>query len=248
MEELLRFHLENFEGPLDLLLHLIKDSKIDVETVFLSDVTEQFLQYMEQIDSLDMELASEFLSVACTLLEIKSKALLPKYEADENSLDDDAEMLLRRLQEYKMIKEVSVKLKELEDVDKFYRERESGAFVDKVVFKESDLENLMSSFTKLMMMTQTEEKSEKMVQRVIPKDTYTIEIQTAKLMRKLESGKKVSFFSLFDENVTKLEIVVTLLAILELMKNQKIQLNQNKVFDDIEIQLIEGEAKTHGVS
>ncbi|MEG1805142.1 MAG: segregation/condensation protein A [Clostridia bacterium] len=238
MEEALKFHLEYFDGPLDLLLHLIKDSKIDVETVFLSDVTEQFLEYMSQIDNLDMELASEFLSVACTLLEIKSKALLPKYQEVAEDLDDDANDLLRRLEEYKLFKDVSKELKEIEDVDKLYRAQDISAFVDKVVFKESDLDKLMSAFTKLMMMSGDDEKREKMVERVIPKDTFTIEMQSFKLLEKLRTDKKVTFFSLFDEKVTKLELVVTLMAILEMMKDQKIKIKQKSEFEDIEIELI----------
>ncbi|MBQ8444399.1 MAG: segregation/condensation protein A, partial [Clostridia bacterium] len=93
VEEKVRFKLDNFEGPLDLLLHLIKDAKLDIMTVRLSEITEQYLEYMQDLDSIDMDRASEFITVAATLIEIKSKHLLP-VETDDELEEEDSEALL----------------------------------------------------------------------------------------------------------------------------------------------------------
>ena len=100
-----QFKLDNFEGPLDLLLHLIKESKMEIFEVKLADITEQYLQYLSSIDQLDMEKASDFIEVAAILIEIKSKSLLPKPEPEVVDEEDDETRLLRQLQEYKIFKE-----------------------------------------------------------------------------------------------------------------------------------------------
>ena len=116
-----RFKLDNFEGPLDLLLHLIKDAKLDIMSVKLADITEQYLQYMQDIDNIDMDRASEFITVAATLLEIKSKHLLP-VEVEEDPEEEDSEtLLLRRLKEYELFKSTGQRLREIEDINKLYR-------------------------------------------------------------------------------------------------------------------------------
>ena len=97
-----RFKLDNFEGPLDLLLHLIKDAKMDIMSVKLADITEQYLEYMKDIDSIDMDRASEFITVAATLIEIKSKHLLPVEQEDNIDEEDSEALLLERLKEYEL--------------------------------------------------------------------------------------------------------------------------------------------------
>ena len=105
VDEKVRFKLENFEGPLDLLLHLIKSSKLDIMTVKLADITEQYLEYMQDLDSLDMDNASDFITVAATLIEFKSKHLLPSEDEDELEEDEDEKLFLQRLREYELFKE-----------------------------------------------------------------------------------------------------------------------------------------------
>lgn len=240
MTEELKFHLEYFDGPLDLLLHLIKDSKIDVETVFLSEVTEQFLEYMNELDRVEMEVAAEFLSVASTLLEVKSKALLPRYEAIPDDIGDDAEELLRRLEEYRLIKNAGKNLKELEDISKYYRVADENIFKTRVNFQESNVNVLLEAFRKVLLLHGDDGQNEKVVKGVIPKDYITIAQQTKKLKIRLKLEKKASFFALFSEKAPKIEIVVTFLAILEMIKNQEILVEQSKEFNDIEIELNEG--------
>ena len=118
-----RFKLDNFEGPLDLLLHLIKEAKLDIATVKLADITEQYLNYMQDLKNVDMDKASEFITVAATLIEIKSKKLIPvEQEATQDDEEDDEAILLRRLKEYELFKKAGQELTQIEDINKLYRE------------------------------------------------------------------------------------------------------------------------------
>lgn len=236
----LQFHLEYFDGPLDLLLHLIKDSKIDIESVFLSDVTEQYLKYMDELDRIDMDMQAEFLSVAATLLEIKSRALLPKYE-EEPTFDEDADAneLLRRLEEYKIIKNLSGELKGIEEIGRLYKTPDPSAYASRIAFKESDMDKLFEAFNKMLMLVAEEEEKQKAVQRIIPKDAFTVEEQQDKVIKTLRDRGKTTFFALVSEKKSRLQLVTMLLAILELIKNQVITISQNEMFDDIDIELKE---------
>lgn len=237
--EQMRFHLEYFEGPLDLLLHLIRESKIEIESVFMSDVTEQYLSYMDELDRVDIEAQAEFLAVASTLLEIKSKALLPKYEEEQTQVDEDANELLRRLEEYKLIKKMSESLKEIEETGKLYRPADPADFAEKVVFLESDISMLLKACNRLIMMQQEMDIREKTVQKIIPKDSTTVEEQQTKVLKVLKERGKTTFFELVKEKVSKTQLVTMLLAILDLIKNQVIKISQNGLFDDIDIEFKE---------
>lgn len=237
--EPMRFHLEYFEGPLDLLLHLIRESKIEIESVFMSDVTEQYLSYMDELDRVDIEAQAEFLAVASTLLEIKSKALLPKYEEEQTQVDDDANELLRRLEEYKLIKKMSESLKEIEETGKLYRPADPEDFAEKVVFLESDISMLLKACNRLLMMQQEMDGREKTVQKIIPKDSTTVEEQQTKVLKVLKERGKTTFFELVKEKISKTQLVTMLLAILDLIKNQVIKISQNGLFDDIDIEFKE---------
>ena len=116
-----KFKLDNFEGPLDLLLHLIKESKMEIFEVRLADITEQYLDYLSGLDELDMDKASDFIDVATTLIEIKSKSLLPKETVEEGEVEDSETALLRQLQELQVFKDVCERLKQYENVNRFYK-------------------------------------------------------------------------------------------------------------------------------
>ena len=146
-----RFKLDNFEGPLDLLLHLIKEAKLDIATVKLADVTEQYLNYMQDLKNVDMDKASEFITVAATLIEIKSKKLLPvEQEAVQDDEEDDEAILLRRLKEYELFKKAGQELKQIEDINKLYRAPGKETEKVKIVMKDMVLEQLLDAFAKLL--------------------------------------------------------------------------------------------------
>ena len=167
-----KFKLNQFEGPLDLLLHLIKITKIDICDIFLSDITEQYLEYMKDIDTVDIDKASEFIDMSATLLEIKSKHLLPKPVEDED-YEDPEERLIRQIEEYKLFKEESEKLSQIEDVNKLYKAPDNsvGEFKYELPDKLS-LDALINAFSNLMqkMTIQAEVVQEKK----IVKDRFTV--------------------------------------------------------------------------
>ena len=156
------FTLQNFEGPLDLLLVLIKQSKMEIQDVKLSDITEQYLAVIANIDEVDMESASEFIEMAATLIEIKSKSLLPK-EVEENPEEDPEYILRQQLlhhQEYLMIKEEMEKLKGIEDTNKFYKAPEPDASKFRIVIKDMQLDMLLDAFAGIMVREQNKKEDE----------------------------------------------------------------------------------------
>ena len=227
--------LDNFEGPLDLLLFLIKEAKIEIREIFVSKVTEQFLQYMEGLKELDIDKAGEYLKMAATLLEIKSKSLLP-VEEDILPEDDPEEMLYRRLEEYKLLKEASVKLKENENVDRFYKEPDKSVGEVKIVYSDFNLDGLIAAFSKLLMRVDYKKRQENTLKE-IPKEVFTVKDKVQHIRTTLLDKKEISFFEMFTEYTTKNELITTFQAMLELLKLQYIAVEQQNMFEDIILRL-----------
>ncbi len=227
--------LDNFEGPLDLLLHLIKEAKIEIKDIFVSEVTKQFLQYMEGVDKLNVDKASEYLNMAATLLEIKSKSILPKVEDITGDIEDPGEALIRQLEEYKLFKEASAKLKEQENVDRFYKVPDKSVGEVKFVYSDVfNLDGLINAFSKLLMRVDDKKRQENTLKE-IPKEVFTVKDKVDAIREVLLEKKVVSFFEMFDHQYTKNELITTFQAMLELLKLQYIKVEQNGVFDDITI-------------
>ena len=229
--------LDNFEGPLDLLLHLIKEAKIEIKDIFVSEVTQQFLQYMNGVEKLDVEKASEYLNMAATLLEIKSKSILPKIEEfiDE---EDQGQQLIRQLEEYKLFKEASEKLKDKENVLRFYKEPDKNVGDVKIVYNDFNLDGLIAAFSKLLMRVDDKKRQENVLKE-IPKEIFTVKEQVERIRTVLLDRNQVSFFEIFTKYYTKNELITTFQAMLELLKLQYITVEQNGVFDDITLTLRE---------
>ena len=231
----LKLELSNFEGPLDLLLFLVKESKIEIKDIFLSQVTEQFLQYMSQLATVDVDQASEYMAIAATLLEIKSRALLPIEPIDDEDLEEKQLNLIRQVEEYEQFKKIVKELKGQEMVNRFYREPEKSVGQEVTVVKENlSFEGLMQAFNKFLMRMQIKSQAEN-VSRAITKETWTVAQKIEFLREKLEEVESLKFFDLFDEYSSRLEIITTFSAMLELLKLQYIRVQQNGLFEDITI-------------
>ncbi len=228
--------LDNFEGPLDLLLHLIKEAKIEIKDVFVSQVTEQFLIYMNGVDNLDVDKASEYLNMAATLLEIKSKSILPKIEDFTDDIEDPEAALIRQLEEYKLFKEASTKLKEQENVLRFYKEPDKAVGDVKIVYNDFNLEGLITAFSKLLMRVDDKKRQENVLKE-IPKEVFTVRDKIEHIRTILLDRKEAGFFEMFSSFYTKNELITTFQAMLELLKHQYIMVEQNGIFDDITITL-----------
>lgn len=231
----LRFKLDQFEGPLDLLYHLIKVAKIDIRDIFISQITEQYLEMMKDIDSLDMEKAADFTLMAATLLEIKSKQLLPKPEVVSDADEEDPEeKLYRQLEEYKLFKEASEKMKEIEDVGKFYKKPDDSAGSYRYELPEKlEVDALISAFSNLLHRVSV--KAEEITERKIVKDRFTVAEKIAQIKDALLLKPRFQFTELFEADYSKSEIINTFLALLELLKTQIIKVEQSSTFGNIDI-------------
>ena len=235
--------ISNFEGPLDLLLFLVNRAEIEIKDIFVSEVTEQFLDYVNRADDMDMEKESEYLAIAATLLEIKSKALLPQTEFDfDDSMEDDyydpKQSLIQQIEEYKLFKEASQKLKDIETTDRFYKEPDESAKDVRIVYKDFNLNGLVKAFTDLLARIDLENRI-KNEQKEIPKDSFTVADKIDFIKHTMLERESCSFFDLFGKYSSKPEIITTFQALLELLKLQYLTVEQGGTYDDITITIRE---------
>lgn len=235
--------ISNFEGPLDLLLFLVNRAEIEIKDIFVSEVTEQFLDYVNRADDMDMEKESEYLAIAATLLEIKSKALLPQTEFDfDDSMEDDyydpKQSLIQQIEEYKLFKEASQKLKDIETTDRFYKEPDESAKDVRIVYKDFNLNGLVKAFTDLLARSDLENRI-KNEQKEIPKDSFTVADKIDFIKHTMLERESCSFFDLFGKYSSKPEIITTFQALLELLKLQYLTVEQGGTYDDITITIRE---------
>ena len=228
-----KFKLQQFEGPLDLLVHLIKVTKIDIRDIFLSDITEQYMAMMKDIDSIDVEKASEFINMSATLLEIKSRHLIPS-EEEVVEEDDPEQRLIRQIEEYKIFKEQGEVLSKIEDVDRFYKAPDNSVGEFKYELPEKlSLNSLIGAFTSMMQKMSI--KAEVVQEKKIVKDKFTVAQKISHIKDVLITRNRFKFKELFEESYSRSEVINTFLALLELLKRQYITVVQNTLFDDIDI-------------
>ena len=236
--------LKVFEGPLDLLLHLIEKDKLDIYDIPIAEITDQYMEYMSSMDMEDLDLASEFLVMAATLLDIKSRMLLPADEEEEEEAKDPREELARRLLEYKMFKEISVTLQEREQSAGFvfYRQEDIPEEVSRYR-PPVDLDQLLEGISLIrlneifqMVIRKQEDKIDPVRSRFgrIEKEPVRVEDKITGILALCREKKQFSFVSLFPEGgAERFEVVVTFLAVLELIKAGAVQLMQEELFGDI---------------
>lgn len=235
--------LEAFEGPLDLLLHLIEKNKIDIYDIPIVEITEQYLDYIKQMQSRDMNVMSEFLVMAATLIDIKCKMLLPKEVNEEGGEEDPRAELVQKLLEYKMYKYMSLELRDLQ-VDaarNLYREqrlpKEVEAYRQPVNYEElvgdMNLNKLHEIFKSIV--RKQEDKIDPIRSRYgnIEKEEIDMDVKTLYVEAYAKEHKTFSFRKLLENQASKMEVIVTFLIILELMKTGKINISQEEIFDDI---------------
>ena len=228
----------DFEGPLDLLLSLIREHKMDIKTVPLASVTNQYMEFLGQLEHLDLDVASEFIEVGATLVEIKSRGILPKEKIDEDADDDPEARLRAQLEEYKLLKEASEKLKDLENPNRFYKPEEPPKLQVRYVLDGLNLDSLLSAFSQIM--HKIEPKAAEIKKAKIKMDRFTVEEKIAEIQATLRMARRLRFFELFDVDFSKGEIINTFLALLELLKMGEIHVVQECKFSDI---VIEGRKK-----
>ena len=235
--EYYKIRLNNFEGPLDLLLYLIKDSKLDIESIKLASVTEQYLDYMKDIDKVDMEKAAEFIEVATTLVEIKSKAMIPQEQEKIKDENDPEWLLLQRLKEYKLYKEASEKMKIQEIPNRMYKPPDDKVHDFRNVLTQMNIQGLISAFTNLMNKAAVREIVQE--ERTIVRDRWTVEEKIFEIKTMLTTQDEIKFQNMVGDDFTRGEVITLFMAMLELLKLQIINVRQDEMFGEIDI--IKGE-------
>lgn len=232
------FKIDGFEGPLDLLLHLIKEKNMTIAEVKLSEITDQYMKYMENISELNMDETTGFLDLASRLLLIKSNSLLPKEEitTDEDDEIDEETRLKIQIQEYELFKEAGGVLQKQENVNRLYKQPDKSAGDDRIVFNDFNLEKLLDAFAFILMRTKDRENPP---EKKINRDRWTVAEKIAFLNTTLKENKEINFFSLFDNTYSKLEVITVFLAILEMLKFQKIEVVQAERYSDMTIRIKE---------
>lgn len=247
------YHLDNFDGPLDLLLHLIEKNKIDIYDIPIIEITRQYLDYISHMEEKNLDIVSNFLVMASTLLEIKSKMLLPlvKDEAG-NDVDPRAE-LVQRLLEYKKYKDLGYTLSDFEEDAPEYMlksptiPKEVKAYIPEINYDELlagvDVQKLNSIFIEIL------NRKENSIDEIranfgkIQKEKLPLKDYIIFVLEDVKINKKISFKKMLEDKRTKSEVIVTFLAILELMKMGKIKISQDEEFGDINVESISEDNK-----
>jgi len=229
--------LSDFEGPLDLLLHLIRESKLDIKTIRLAEVTAQYMGFLKELDKLDLDLASEFIEVGAVLLEIKSRNILP-HEVEEEDPEEIEQRLKAQLEEYKLLKDAGERLRPLENVNRFYKEPAVMKPSYHYTLENLGMDDLVKAFQKILF--RTEQKAAPIEFKQIKLDRFTVADKIRDIRTRVDGGSAVKFFDLFEADFTRSEIINTFLALLELLKHQEIRATQQDLFSDIIIEKGEG--------
>ncbi len=245
----LEVKLEAFEGPLDLLLHLIDKNKVNIYDIPIALITDQYLDYVAQMEKEDLNIVSEFLVMAAMLLDIKSRMLLPADPVEEETLEDPRAELVEKLLEYKMYKYMSYELKDRQlDADKaLYKvptvPEEVSQYEEPV-----DLEDLMSNVTLIKLreifndvIKRCEDKVDPVRSKFgkIEKEDVNLEEKASFVTEYVRTHRNFSFRQLLETNSSKMEVIVTFLVILEMIKGGKISVIQETREDDILINSLE---------
>lgn len=226
--------LSRFEGPLDVLLHLVTRARIDIRDIFISEITEQYLAAMDQVDELDMEVASEFLQMAATLLEIKSRSLLPRPPKIEEDEEDPEEALIRRLEEYRQYKEAGERLKHLEKnaVAMLYRLPDEIVADRRAELSGMTIEGLVAAFSALLKKAAAAEAVPGVA--YIEREALTVRECMFRIQSRLLRGD-LRFDELFGEAPSRGEVVTVFVALLELWKAGLVNVRQGGIYEEIHL-------------
>ena len=240
--ELPKIKVADFEGPFDLLLHLIRKNKMDIYNIEIYKITNQYLRYLDEMKEMDLEITSEFIVIAASLIEIKSKSLLPKVKVEDENEEDIENKLKLRLIEYKQIKAVSSFFKERHiNSGEIYSkkpeiieiEEEKAPKSNEDIFKNLTLIDLYNIYNNILDTYHNKQNNINVVQRKIYTDKYKVEDKMKELLDRFNNANVIEFRSIIKESESKLETVVTFLALLELIKLRVIIAYQEGNFKEI---------------
>lgn len=226
-------NINEFQGPLDLLLHLIKKANISIYDISIEDITKQYLNYIEKMEELNLDIASEYLVMAAELIEMKSSSLLPKMEDTEDEYEQSAkENLINRLLEYEKYKDITSTFKELENIRNEVYTKEPDNLIEFSSNEEIDYGIDINDLIKALSNLLEQKELQKPLNTKITNKEYSINIRSKEIRNILKKRKKINFIDLFDV-ITKEYVVITFLSILSMSRNQEIDIEQEDNFKNI---------------
>ena len=231
-----RVHLSQFSGPLDLLLHLVEKAEVDIKDIFVSEITSEFLEYLKEIDELDMEQASSFLTVAATLVYMKSRSLFPPAPKEEEEEEDPGELLIRQLREYKTFKEASETMREpAHEAARMHSKlpEEFPVPPAEIILKDTTTQKLFEAM--LSALNRGEEPEKRETLHEVTADAFTIRSCSRRVRDVLRSNNGKTCFEELTEGASKMEIIVTFMALLEMISCGEIRLSQERYCGRIDI-------------
>lgn len=237
-----KFILNDFEGPLDLLLHLIDKSKIDIYDIPINSITDQYISYLEKMEELNMDVTSEFLVMASTLLQIKSNRLLPKREDLREDEEDPEAELISRLIEYKKYKEAAkeIKLMGEDHSQRFYKKQEDLSYLleDEIALENISIEELGNAFNKVLSLNKKHSEDRELKIESLKREEFPVEDSIERLRDMLKDNNSLIFEDVFDIESSRGEIISMFLAILELAKVNYIRIIQEVNYESIYIKRV----------
>ena len=234
--------IENFEGPLDLLCHLIDKNKMNINDIRLSEITDQYIEYINKMEEMNLEVTSEFLIMASTLIYLKSKSLLPKDNEEEEEISE--EELLRRIIEYKKYKEITKTLRIMYDnnATRFYKVPDQIKLPKQKLEKEYDKISIITAYENIVRMNDEKvNENAKNIKKIAITDKYTVASKVKEILRELVNKPRFIFNTLFSLNKCEKEEVITAFSgLLELSRRSKIITSQENLFGDISVEKSNG--------
>ena len=234
--------IENFEGPLDLLCHLIDKNKMNINDIRLSEITDQYIDYINKMEKMNLEVTSEFLIMASTLIYLKSKSLLPKDNEEEEEISE--EELLRRIIEYKKYKEMTKTLRIMYDSNatRFYKVPDQIKLPKQKLEKGYDKLSIITAYENIVRMNDEKvNENAKNIKKIAITDKYTVASKVKEILRELVNKPRFIFNTLFSLNKCEKEEVITAFSgLLELSRRSKIITSQENLFGDISVEKSNG--------
>ena len=232
--------IDNFEGPIDLLLYLIEKNKMKIEEINLTEITDQYIEYLNEMEKMNLEIASEFLVMASTLLYLKSKNLLPKQEEEEEEITE--EELIRRIIEYKKFKEISKVFKENYEIyaNRVFKGQEEIALPKKKLEKEFNDTIIPNIYQKLVERNSVKiNQNAKNIEKIALVENYTVASKVKEMFKVLIKQKRFVFNKLFSISThNKQEVVTAFSGLLELSRRNKVETKQEELFGDITVKKV----------
>ncbi len=231
-----RIHTGQFEGPLDLLLYLVEKAEVDIKDVFMSEITSQFLEYVRQLDTFDMKQASEFIYIAATLIYVKSRSFFPKEVNEEDSNEDPEVRLISQLREYKLFKQISVRMRELNRGAELMRTKPPEEFAfppPEIILRNTTVDALFAAMLKALD-RQDSLLGLEQIHEVVA-DRFTVRSCACKIRSELNAASGQLMFSRLIDGAPRMEVIVSFMALLEMLSNGEIKLEQEHAFEDIRI-------------